>query len=90
MYDNEARTNQVEGFDPITDAQQHLARLQICAHTSDAAEATELMRMLGIFPGEEDPGLLTKPDNDFNRVVKTRATPARRIQSRSHTRRAPR
>lgn len=94
MYDNEARTNQVEGFDPVTDNQRQLARLQCCAHASNHQEASELMKMLGIFPGEEDEGLLTKPDTDFNRGVKTAPTVktvlVRHPQSRAPSRKMPR
>jgi hypothetical protein len=38
----------------ITDSMRDLARLAICAQSTDATEAEGFMRMMGIHPSKED------------------------------------
>jgi len=54
MYDNEALTSPVDDFDPVTEEQRHKARLLVCTKAIDATEAAEVMKMLGIYPGQEE------------------------------------
>ncbi|QIG58159.1 hypothetical protein SEA_SKOG_7 [Gordonia phage Skog] len=38
----------------LSDEQFDRARRQVCAHATDAGDASELMQMLGIYPGREN------------------------------------
>ncbi|QDF18661.1 hypothetical protein SEA_PUPPER_175 [Gordonia phage Pupper] len=40
--------------EPLSDDQFGRARLLVCANSENAEEASELMQMLGIYPGREN------------------------------------
>lgn len=53
-------TDLVDYFDPVTEEQRERARYTVCANAAgytpeeQLQDATTLMKMLGIFPGQED------------------------------------
>ncbi len=54
-FDPSARTDLVAHFDDLTSDQAEKARRVICGHEDiNAEDATTIMKMLGIFPGEEE------------------------------------
>lgn len=53
MIDPGALTDLCEYFDPLTDQQKDRARRTVCACATDAADAAELLRALGLYPGQE-------------------------------------
>jgi hypothetical protein len=42
----------------IPDEQRDAARRTVASYATDAAEAAELMRMLGIYPGQQTPKII--------------------------------
>ena len=53
MRDSRVLTDEVEFFDPLTMDQVAQARKTVCRAATDAADATELMLMLGIHPSQD-------------------------------------
>jgi hypothetical protein len=54
MRDPKSLTDSLEGFDPLSDQQKAKARITVCHWSEDAAQAAEIMKMLGIAPGQHD------------------------------------
>jgi hypothetical protein len=54
VRDPRVLTDEVEFFDPPTTEQVDKARLIVAANGADAEEAAELMKMLGLYPGQEN------------------------------------
>lgn len=52
--DSKNLTDAVEYFDPLSADQKSKARLTVCGFAKDAADAKELMLMLGIHPSQDD------------------------------------
>lgn len=49
--------------DPLQADQIERARRVVAAHSADVAEATELMQMLGIHPGQDQPTRVLAPNS---------------------------
>lgn len=67
--DSKAMTDLCEYHDPPTAEQTMKARRVVAGNATDAADAAELMKMLGLFPGQEreyEP--ITAPPVPINRV----------------------
>ena len=52
--DSKNLTDAVEYFDPLSQEQKEKARLTVCGLAENAEDATELMKMLGIHPSQDD------------------------------------
>jgi hypothetical protein len=64
VYDFQQRTSECEYFSPPDIDQIDKARLVVCANATDAEDAEELLRELGIHPSQEgvfDPVLALPP-----------------------------
>jgi hypothetical protein len=44
-----------------SDSQKHAARMTVCSSAKDAADATLLLQMLGLFPGQNVEGCSPMP-----------------------------
>ena len=67
--DSRALTDQVDYFDELTEDQMARARLTVCANSANAAEATEMMMMLGIHPSDVVAAYLTGPHSIIPRSL---------------------
>jgi hypothetical protein len=54
MRDPKSLPDSLEGFDPLSEGQKEKARVTVCHHSDDASAAAETMRMLGVYPGQQD------------------------------------
>lgn len=67
--DSKAMTDLCEYHDPPTAEQIMRARRVVAGNADDAADAAELMKMLGLFPGQErEYSPITAPPMPINRA----------------------
>lgn len=52
--DYELMSNEYEVFTFFTDIQKRRAQLQVCRWANDVEQATDLLMMLGLHPGQND------------------------------------
>lgn len=66
-----ARYQQIEDCEPVTEYDKDKVRLLVCANATDAADATELMMILGVHPGQPDSEFLVGPNSHVARSAST-------------------